>query len=490
MSTDGLLAPAGIAVAVVLLLILLFSLLGRSRRRAARSSRLASAALSGALPVVANDPSTPHPAPISLENRPVSRKLITNVKVFDGSGSSLFAGEVLIEGDRIVQVGKPNELGRTGPNLEVVDGGGHTLIPGLVEGHGHLSWPSAIDRFIPQLELPPEEQLLATAHNAKVLLDSGFTSVHSAGALGERIEIVVRDQIGLGWLEGPRLRAATIESSPPGAEGAPESRMTLGRGPANMRAFVKHAASLGADSIKLVLSGEDALLPGSSQNILYTEEEVKAACDQARESGIWVVAHTQASESIKMALRNGVRVLNHCTYADAEAVDMLVAAKDRIFVAPAIGVIVATLEATPPPHIDMGPMKEAAKPVIELSSKLIPELHRRGVRIVTGGDYGFPFNPNGANARDLQHFVDLFGYTPTEALVASTRLGGELMDMQVGQIRAGYFADLLLVDGDPTANASVLQDRNKLLMIMKGGQYHKRPPASATTGAKREMAPH
>ena len=486
MSTDSWPMAAGLAGAAVLLLIVISSLIGRARRRSRRSKTPVPVSLSGSPPVAADVSPPTQPIPPSSENQPVSRKLITNVKIFDGSGSALFAGEVLIEGDRIAQVGTAGELGRDG--AEIVDGGGHTLMPGLVEGHGHLSWPSAIDRFIPQLELPPEEQLLATAHNAKVLLDSGFTSVHSAGALGERIEVVVRDQIERGWLEGPRLRAATIESSPPGAEGAPESRMTLGRGPDNMRAFVKHAAALGADSIKLVLSGEDALLPGSSQNILYTDEEVRAACEQARECGITVVAHTQASDSIKMALRHGVRVLNHCTYADAEAVEMMVAAKDRIFVAPAIGVIVATLEATPPPHIDMGPMKEAAKPVIELSSKLIPELHRRGVRVVTGGDYGFPFNPNGANARDLQHFVDLFGYTPSEALVASTKLGGELMDMPVGQVRAGYFADLLLIDGDPTANTSLLQDRSKLLMIMKGGQYHKGPPATALAGAKLAMA--
>src|SRR4029077_4856715 len=119
----------------------------------------------------------------------------------------------------------------------------------------------------------------------------------------------------------------------------------------------------------------------------------------------------------------------------------------------------------------------------------MPELHRRGVRVVTGGDYGFPFNPNGANARDLQHFVDLFGYSPTDALVASTKLGGELMDMRVGEIRAGYFADLLLVDGDPTGEASNRQDRAKILMIMKGEQYHKAPPARAFTAARLEMAP-
>jgi imidazolonepropionase-like amidohydrolase len=180
-----------------------------------------------------------------------------------------------------------------------------------------------------------------------------------------------------------------------------------------------------------------------------------------------------------------VRVLYHCTYADTEALDMLEARKDEIFVAPAIGVIVATLEAAPPPHIDMSGMKEAAKPVIALSRTLIPELKRRGVRVLPGGDYGFPFNPNGTNARDLQHFVDLFGYTPTEALVAATKLGGELMGRphELGLVKEGYLADLLLVDGDPTQDVSILQNRAKLLMIMKGGHIHKTPPARAEKAA-------
>lgn len=409
----------------------------------------------------------------------VPRTLLTNIRIFDGTGQAPFEGEVLIEGDRIVQVARAGEPAIDAADGQTISGNGATLMPGMVEAHAHLSWPSSIERFIPQFVLPPEEQLLATIRNARVLLESGFTSAYSAGALGERLEVVVRDEIDGGWTPGPRLRASTIERSP---EGDPMATGDIhhGRGPEAIKAFVKYCKEIGIDQVKLQISGEDALLPGSSQHILYTEEEAQAAGEQARESDIWLSAHTQASEAIKMALRAGVRVLYHCTYADAEALDMLEAHKDEIFVAPAIGVIVATLEATPPPHIDMSGMKEAAAPVIELSKTLIPELKRRGVRVLIGGDYGFPFNPNGANARDLQHFVDLFGYTPTEALVAATKLGGELMGRghELGLIQPGYLADLLLVDGDPTQDVSILQNRTKLLMIMKGGQMHKAPTAA------------
>jgi len=403
----------------------------------------------------------------------VSRTLFTNVSIFDGSGSPTFGGEVLVEGEKIAEVAAGGALIARQPDTVVINGGGMTLMPGLVEAHGHLSWPCAVDRFIPQFELPLEEQLLATVHNAEVLLDAGFTSVHSAGALGERIEVVVRDQINRGWLRGPRLRASTLERSPPGGEGVETGHVDHGRGPEAMRTFVRHAKDLGVDSIKLVLSGEDALLPGSSHNILYTEDEVRAACEIAREVGLHVVAHTQGAESVKMALRHGVRVLNHCTYADEEALDMMEAARDSIFVVPAIGVIVATLEATPPPHIDMASMKDMAKPVVERARVLIPELRRRGVRVLAGGDYGFPFNPNGLNARDLQHFVDLFGYTPADALVAATRLGGEIMEMPVGEVRAGCLADLLLLDSDPTKDLAVFLRPGGIVSIMKGGAFVK-----------------
>jgi imidazolonepropionase-like amidohydrolase len=110
--------------------------------------------------------------------------------------------------------------------------------------------------------------------------------------------------------------------------------------------------------------------------------------------------------------------------------------------------------------------------------QLYPKMRKRGIRVLPGGDYGFPYNPIGRNARDLQWFVELLGYTPTEALVAATKLGGELMGRGdlLGQVKPGYLADLLLVDGDPTRDVRVLQDQAKLAMIMKDGKFHKRSP--------------
>ena len=109
----------------------------------------------------------------------------------------------------------------------------------------------------------------------------------------------------------------------------------------------------------------------------------------------------------------------------------------------------------------------------------LKEMHKRGIRVLPGGDYGFAWTPHGTNARDLDHFVTLLGFTPMEAIKAATVHGGAIMqDEKLGKVERGYTADLLLVDGDPLSDITVLQDSSKLVGIMKGGAFHKDPDVS------------
>ena len=404
--------------------------------------------------------------------------IFDNVRIFDGAQLRPGMGAVRVEGQRITEV---SDGGRTIARQDgdrIIDGRGQTLMPGLVEAHAHLSWPSSVERFVPGMALPPDDLVLTTARNARILLDHGFTSAYSAGSLSKSVEVVLNTFITSGGMPGPRLVASSIEREPPTLDELDPGKVAdHGSGPQAVRAFVKECAAIGAKSVKFLLSGEDALKPGASQELMYTQEEADAAGEQARESGVWLACHAQASAAVKMGLRAGFRVLYHCTYADREALDMLEAARDEVFIAPAIGIIQATLDAAPPPHFDMSHMKRSAAEVLELQKALVPELRRRGLRILPGGDYGFPFNPNGRNARDLELFVQHFGYTSAEALSAATMLGGELMGMgdELGQVKPGFLADLLLVDGDPTADVRLLQDRHRLRAIMKDGRFHKDP---------------
>jgi imidazolonepropionase-like amidohydrolase len=402
--------------------------------------------------------------------------LIKNALVFDGSGTASRSASVLVDGDSIAAVAYGDDRLDDAAVDQIIDAAGRTLMPGMVEAHGHLTWGSSIEKIYHEFMLPPEELAVAAARNARVLLESGFTSVYSAGALGDGIEAGLARAIQAGEILGPRLIPSTLERSP---EGDDNGNVFNGRGVDAMRGFVAHCKEQGVKIVKLVISGEDALKPGSSKDILYTEEELTAAQEAAGAAGLWLTAHTYWPEAIQMALRNGVRMLYHCSFADDAAIDAMVAKKDEIFYAPGPGVSVAALEASPPPHIDMSAMKASAAQRLALEAKLVPELKRRGVRVLIGGDYGFPFNPNGTNARDLQHFVDHYGYTPAEALSAATMLGGQLMDMRVGLVKEGYLADLLLVDGDPTKDVSIMTDRSRLVMIMKGGDLVKSPEMQA-----------
>ena len=196
------------------------------------------------------------------------RHIIRDVSIFDGSGAPPRPGSVVVEGERIAQVLDAGEAVKPQAGDVVVEGRGRTLMPGLVEAHAHLSWGSSVEKIYHQFMLPPDELKVATWRNARVLLDHGFTSAYSAGALGETLEVELRDEIAAGRTPGPRLIASTIERSPEGAEGVETGDISHGRGPEAMRAFIAHCKAIGVDSAKLLISGEDALLPGSSQHIL------------------------------------------------------------------------------------------------------------------------------------------------------------------------------------------------------------------------------
>jgi imidazolonepropionase-like amidohydrolase len=443
----------------------------------ARNNTLPEGAQAGRLPGAYADM---RPDLIYTPPTPEPGVVFTNVRIFDGSGSPPFAGEVRVDGQRISAVARDGAQVRH-DNARLVDGRGGVLMPGLTEAHAHLTWPTSVEKFVPGMHLPLEELTLTAARNARILLDHGFTSAYSAGALGKRIEPALKEQIDSGGLPGPRLVASSIEREPPTDGTLVQSGQVdeHGAGPANVAAFVKGCKDIGAKAVKFLISGESALKPGASLELLYTEEELMAAGAAARENEVWLTGHAHAAEAVKLGVKAGFRVLYHCTYADEEALDLLESVKDRIFIAPSIGIIQATLDAAPPPHFDMTHMKQDAALVLATQKKLVPELRRRGLRLLPGGDYGFPFNPNGRNARDLELWVQHFGYTPAEVLHAATALGGQIMGRpdELGQVREGFLADLLLVDGDPTVDVAILQDKQRLKAIMKDGRFHKAPTA-------------
>ncbi len=406
------------------------------------------------------------------------RLLIEHATVWDGSGAAPFPGQVLIEGERIEAVVPAGQAVATAEGAERLDAGGKFLMPGLVEGHAHLSFVDT-PRGTALGELPPEDHALLTMDAARKLLGAGFTSACSAAAAKIRLDVAVRDAIERGHTDGPRLLTASPELTVTGGLGDgrrlhlhQESFGVAVDGPDEVRRMARLCLREGCDTIKLNISGDYGTESALAETTVMTDAEVAAGAEAAHAIGRRVAAHARASESVKRALRNGVDIIYHCDFADEEALDMLEAAKDRVFTGPAIGIVLARLESLRGDNSWQGQgFLERLKPLYEATCRTHNEMRKRGIRIVIGGDYGFAANPQGTNARDLEHFVTHLGFSPSEALQAATRTGGEIMKRghELGQVKPDFLADLLLVDGDPLQDVRVLQDRTRFAMIMKGG---------------------
>jgi imidazolonepropionase-like amidohydrolase len=235
----------------------------------------------------------------------------------------------------------------------------------------------------------------------------------------------------------------------------------------------------GVDTLKINPSGDEFVPFARAHQTVMNDAEVAAVAEVAKSRGKMLAAHCRSAESVKMALRHGVDVLYHCTLSDAEALDMLEAHKNRIFIAPAMGIMYSTAvgEGSGYGITKDHPVAIYFKRELDMCIENMKKLRKRGLRILPGGDYGFAWNPIGTNARDIEHFVKLLDYKPMDAIIAATKLGGEIMGMgeELGQIKAGYLADVLLVDGNPLSDVRILRDKDRLLAIMKDGAFHKEP---------------
>ena len=338
--------------------------------------------------------------------------LFSNVRIFDATGSKPYAGDVLVQGNRISRVSSGvRSLPTAGVTVE--DGQGATLMPGMVEAHTHFSWNNQ-----PGLEaiqrMPPEEHILWCAEVAKVYLDMGWTSCVGAAAAKPRLDVVIRNAINDGTIVGPRYLAASQEITVPGGLGdttqphLPQHEFAFGAivsGPHEMRKCVRMFCKYGVDSLKINLSGE-SITGMPSERSQFTEEEIAVLVDEAKTWGKRVAAHARSTWSIKQCVKHGIEVIYHASFTDEEALDMLEAKKFEHYVAPGLAWLINTSHhasqwgLTPEVTRKMGYHRELEAAVASMKA-----MRKRGIRILPGGDYGFAWTQHGTNAKDLEYFV-------------------------------------------------------------------------------------
>src|SRR6266849_10119174 len=254
--------------------------------------------------------------------------LFTNVRVIDGTGAPPYPAEVLVQGNRISRITRGARTAALS-GVTVIDGAGATLMPGMVEEH-----------------------TLWTAGVAKTYLDHGWTSCVGAATAKPRLDVVVRNSINEGLIPGPRYLAASQEITVAGSLGddmlphLPYPEFSFGQvvsGPEEMRKVVRMFLKYGVDSIKLNLSGDNLTPASDAKTSWMSDEEVAMAVRETKLRGKRVSVHARSCDSVKQALRHGCEIIYHASYTDEEALDMLEANRDRIFVAPGLSVIVRLL---------------------------------------------------------------------------------------------------------------------------------------------------
>jgi imidazolonepropionase-like amidohydrolase len=355
-----------------------------------------------------------------------------------------------------------------------------TLMPGLIDAHVHLGGSGEANMELERLKESIGLSAFRSYANAKKSLEAGFTSLRDMGGR-QFVDVALRQAIDQGWLEGPRLKVCGQNIATTGSHGdtyiAPDIitmdgtslfGLIIADSPDEVRKAARIQVKNGVDVVKVVATGgvlSDGDEVYASQ---MTLEEMEAAFQVARWAGKKTAAHAHGGDGLKTAILAGVDSIEHGTFLTMELVELML--EHSVYYVPTLTALHRILqhgvEAGIPEYA-----VEKAKQAEEVHFESFDQAHRAGVKIAMGTDAATPFNRHGENALELQLMVEA-GMTPMEAIIAATRTGAEVLGLadQVGTVETGKLADLLLVVGDPLADISLLQDEQKIEVVIKGGR--------------------
>lgn len=386
---------------------------------------------------------------------PARTTAIRAARMFDAaSGRTLSNAVVLVEGERIVAAGVGLAVPR---GARVFDLGDVTLLPGLIDAHTHITYHfDENGRFGLATQESAADAFKASAENARLTVEAGFTTIRNLGADG-RLDILLRDAVKRGEVVGPRM----LVSGEPLTYIATSERAER---VALIREFVRRRVAEGADVIKIFESVDERGAPA------FSREEIRAAVEEAARGGLKVAVHAHEAAAVRAAVEGGCASVEHGTYLDDEAIRLLV--RHHTALVPTLYLPTHYLE-----HKSQFYFSESAWDFFErVRARNLDNLRRAkeaGVWIVAGSDA--VAGVHGHNAREIIWLVKA-GMSPSEALRAATLDAARLVGLegQTGELRRGLLADIIAVSGDPLADINNVE---RVQFVMKAGQVLKNPGA-------------
>ena len=390
--------------------------------------------------------------------------------------------EEVIDGVMISVDPKTEKVIETNSNIQLADANNtldlsdYFCLPGLIDMHTHISEKTSSDlsEFLTRSQ---EEQLVEARENAQTTLEVGFTSIRDVGVYIAWTDKRLRDEINQGLTPGPRMQISGYYLTIPGGGGdidipdykgkVPEHiRQGVTRGEDQFRQRAQKAVNGGADLLKMIASG--AVLaygstPGSPE---MDPDEIEAVVSVGQEAGIRVTAHAHGAESIKQAILAGVNSIEHASLIDDEGIQLAkekgVALSMDIYNGDYINTV-GVIEEWPEEFLRKN------RETTQIQRENFTKAHQAGVIIVYGTDAGV--YPHGDNAKQFAYMVD-HGMTSLEAIQSATIVAAKVMNWEdrVGQIKPGYFADIIAVRDNPLLDIRLLEDIN---VVIKGGMVYK-----------------
>jgi imidazolonepropionase-like amidohydrolase len=398
----------------------------------------------------------------------MTRTVFRGGQVFDGTGAAPAAGEIAVDGGRIVAVASSGLDGDEAVDLE-----GRTLLPGLFDCHTHVTI-SDVDLWR-AVQRPFSSQFFEAARNLAATLATGITSVRDAGGA----DLGIKEAVDGGLLAGPRIQISLVMLTQTGGHGDdwypsgatvpfmiahPGRPSGLVDGPDEARRKVRELVRMGADVIKVATSGGVLSPRDDPRHAHLRPEELATIVEEATAAGIFVMAHAQGADGIKNAVRAGIRSIDHGIFLDDEGIELM-KARGTWFVPTLVapqGVIDASEAGVPLPPV----VVDKARAVVEVHRTAFRRAVEAGVRIAMGTDSGV--TPHGRNLRELALMVE-GGMSPAAVLEATTRSAAQLLgvDEDLGTIEEGKLADLVVVSGDPL---DVLTLADRIESVWKAGE--------------------